>query len=119
MITGARSKKMHEKYHRYKKTHFKEGVCNLCNKTRAATIKNFKYWRIVKNIFPWDRIARTHHMIIPKRHVVYEDLSRAEKKELDKLRSSYINKHYWVMAEATHRKKSIPGHHHIHLLVLK
>jgi hypothetical protein len=119
MYKGARTKKMQDKYQRYKKTHFRDGQCSLCNKSRTATIKNFKHWRIVKNLFPWDRIARIHHMIIPKRHVVYEELSALEKRELDRLRPRYLNDHYWVIAEATHRKKSIPGHFHLHLMVLK
>jgi hypothetical protein len=119
MTTGVRTKKMHEKYQKYRKAHFKEGVCNLCHKTKTATIKSFRYWRIVPNLFPWDRIAKTHHMLIPKRHRTYEKLTPPEKKELEKLKPSYINQHYWVIAEATHRKKSIPDHFHLHLLVLK
>ena len=110
---------MYDKYQRHKKTYFKEGVCVLCHKAKADTIKNFRYWKIVENLFPWDRIIKIHHMIIPKRHAGAEKLSSEEKRELEKLKLGYINRHYGIMAEATHRKKSIPGHFHIHLIVLK
>ena len=110
---------MYERYKRYRETVFKPGECNLCDKAAKETIKNFQYWRIVKNIFPWDRIVKVHHMIIPKRHIMYEKLNAGEKRELAALRVGYINKNYGVMAEATHRKKSIPDHFHLHLIVLK
>lgn len=93
-----------------------ENECGLC---KATSIKEFKYWRIIDNRFPWDLIAQIGHIIIPKRHVVYDKLTMAEKKEFDLIKSKYIEKRYEVIAEATNRKKSIPGHFHKHLLVLK
>ena|SRR3989338_3736717 len=118
-MKGVRTKKMYDKYQRYKKTHFKEMACNLCDKTKANTLKIFRYWKIVENLFPWDRIIKVHHMIIPKRHATEDKLNSKEKQELEKLKSGYINKNYGIMAEATDRKKSIPGHFHLHLIVLK
>lgn len=119
MKLGARTKKTQARYERHKKAHFGKGVCKLCDKKSVPTLKDFRYWRIVKNRFPWDRIASIHHLLLPKRHTTYEKLSRAEKAELEKLKPSYINRSYWIIAEATHRKKSIPGHFHLHLLVLR
>ncbi|MDP9249073.1 MAG: hypothetical protein M3M85_00990 [bacterium] len=118
-MKGVRTKKMYDEYQRYKKTHFKDGTCRLCDKTKSDTLEDFRYWRIVENLFPWDRIIKVHHMIISKRHATADKLAPKERQELEKLKSGYINKNYGVMAEATHRKKSIPGHFHLHLLVLK
>jgi hypothetical protein len=118
-MPGTRTKRMHERYQRYQKIHFRKGVCNLCDTIKSPSLKEFKYWRIVKNLFPWDRIALVQDMIIPKRHTVYEKLTVKEKKELDRLKSGYINEKYVVIAEATHRKKSIPDHFHLHLIILK
>ena len=110
---------MHERYQRYKKSHFKLGWCSLCDKERSATLKTYRYWKIVNNLFPWDRIAKIQHMLLPKRHVPYQKLNKKEKQELEKLKGGYVEHHYDIMAEATHRKKSIPEHYHLHLIVLK
>jgi hypothetical protein len=114
-----RTKRMEKKYLKFKTDGHLSNGCNLCDKKKAETIKEFKYWRIVNNIFPWDRIARINHLIISKRHIVYEKLNKQEKIELDKLKSKYINKKYEIIAETTNRKKSIPEHFHLHLIIPK
>lgn len=58
-------------------------------------------------------------MIIPKRHVIYYELNRAEKKEFDKIKENYIERKYNLIAEATINKKTIPLHFHIHLILEK
>jgi hypothetical protein len=58
-------------------------------------------------------------MIIPRRHTVGEKLNATEKKEYDLIKKTFIHKNYDLTAEATNKKKSIPGHFHIHLMVLK
>lgn len=110
---------MHQKYERYKQTDFKDGVCTLCQRTKTKPVKQFRHWKIIDNWFPWDRISKTHHMIIPKRHASYKKLNRQEKQELDKIKLGYVNETYGIMAEATHRIKSIPDHYHLHLIILK
>lgn len=114
---GLRSDEMEQKYREYIKDGHMEIVCNLCDK--ATSVKEFKYWKIVENIFPWDRIAKIQHMIIPKRHIMYQELNDEEKKEFDKIKLGYIEENYELIAEATHKKKSIPKHFHVHLIVTK
>ena len=92
-------------------------TCNMCEK--ALIIKDFKYWKITENLFPWDRIAKIQHMIIPKRHVIYEELNQEEKKEFDEIKLGYVEQEYDIIAEATNKKKSIPEHFHVHLLIIK
>ncbi len=93
------------------------GVCSLCTKDKS--IKKFKHWRIVENRFPYDLIAKTHHIIISSRHVVYDKLNKAEKKELDLIKSTYIQIKYQMFMEATKKRQSVPEHFHIHLIVFK
>ena len=112
-----RTEETEQKYQKYKDEGQLANGCNLCDK--APTIKEFKYWKIVETLFPWDRIARVQHMIVPKRHVVYEDLNKKEKKEFDEIRREYIEQEYEIMAESTDRIKTIPQHFHVHLIVLK
>lgn len=98
----------------------KEGLldhgCRLCIK---KALKEYKYWRIVENSFPWDNIAKTHHMVIPKRHITIDKLNREEKKEYEIIKENYIQPNYDTIAESTHKNKSIPAHFHLHLLVEK
>lgn len=92
------------------------GACMLCAK---PVIKSFKHWKIVGNDFPYDRIVDLHHMILPIRHIVESELTPEELAELLELKSGYLNTVYDGMWEPTPKDKSIPGHHHLHLLVFK
>ena len=98
-----------------KEGHLDHG-CRLC---QIKPIKKFKYWKIIDNKYPWDLIAKTNHILVTKRHTTNVKLNSLEKKELESLKANYINKNYGIMMEATDRKKSIPSHAHIHLIVLK
>ncbi|MFZ1019906.1 MAG: hypothetical protein WAN61_02865 [Minisyncoccia bacterium] len=90
--------------------------CKLC---QEIVIKKFKHWKILKTRFPWDRIAKVHHMIVPIRHITFEQLNRAEKKEYEIIKESYIQKNYETIAESTNKTKTIPTHFHLHLIVIK
>ncbi len=111
-----RTKKIHEKYKRVLTKRSPLDACVLCKK---IALKEFKYWKIVHNRFSWDRIAKIHHMIIPKRHIVYEQLNTKEKKEFESIKSKYIDKKYELIAEMTAKEKSIPEHFHVHLIIMK
>lgn len=93
-----------------------EKGCALCH--NDILIK-FDYWKIIVNDFPYDRIAKTHHMVVPLRHVSESDLAHEEKDELSSMKEGYINDNYEYIIEATRKKKSIPAHFHLHLIVAK
>ncbi len=112
---GVRTKEMDEKYKKWIADGKLDQGCNLCN---APSIKDFKYWRIIDNLFPWDQIAKIQHMIIPKRHVIYKELTPEEKLEYDEIKLTDMEE-YHLSAEATNKRKSIPGHFHVHLIILK
>mgnify|MGYP001579346225 CR=1 FL=1 len=112
-----RSKKVYEKYEKVKASEALQKGCSLCKK--AKSLKNFKHWRIVNNKFPYDKVAKIHHMVIPKRHTIYEELNKIEKEELDLIRATHINLKYEAILEATNKEKSIPDHFHLHLMVMK
>jgi len=117
MTVDLRTKKTRRKYLKLISEGFLVNGCSLCKETKS--IKEFKHWRILNNRFPWDRIAKTHHMIIPKRHTIYEKLNEIEKKEFEIIKVGYIEEKYELIAEAMNKKKSIPKHLHIHLIILK
>jgi hypothetical protein len=116
-MNDLRTKKSHNRYVKLISKGILADGCNLCKDKES--VKKFKHWRIITALYPWDLITKTHHMIIPKRHITYKKLNAAEKKEFDLIKSGYIEKTYDLIAEAPDKKKSIPGHLHVHLLMLK
>ncbi len=112
-----RTTEMENKYIEYRKDGHMVHTCNICEK--APLIKDFKYWKIVDVLFPWDRIAKIQHMIVPKRHIVYQELKDEEKKEFDEIKLGYIDQKYDLIAETTNKIKTIPAHFHVHLLIFK
>lgn len=74
-------------------------------------------WRIIDNAFPYDEIAKVHHMLVPKRHVPDEEITSAEWAEFARLKKGYVNDTYEFTIEAVPRRMSIPGHMHLHLIV--
>ena len=102
------------KHEEYKKTISAGDGCALCAK---PAIKSFKYWKITDNTFPYDLIAKEHHMLIPLRHVREDDLNDLELKEMAEIKEKFIHPDYDYIIEATHHEKSIPDHFHLHLIV--
>lgn len=90
--------------------------CPLCGK---EPMKSFQFWKVTDNSFPYDLIARTHHMLVPLRHASEKELTQAEWQELRTIRDTFIHPEYEWVIEATHPHKSVPSHYHLHLLVGK
>lgn len=112
-----RSDEMIEKYRKFiSNDGLTSNGCPLCSKISVA---EFDYWRIVENSFPYDRIASVHHMLIPKTHSSETELSLEAKNEYINLKSTYLNNHYDIVIEALPKARSIPAHHHYHLIVQK
>ena len=111
-----RTKKTAEKYKKYLKSN-KEIGCALCNR---KAIKAFKHWKIIKNDFPYDKIAKEHHMIVPLRHITEDSLSEKELSELQKIKKGFIvkNNYHYIM-EGTKHAQTQPEHFHLHLIKLK
>lgn len=109
-----RTRATHEAYMtKIREGHLHEG-CRLCD---AISIEEFKYWRIINNDFPYDRVAKKHHMIIPLRHTNGEDITEAEQQELRELQHTRLNEEYMYMMQSLPSKMSIPSHLHYHLIV--
>lgn len=106
----------HAKYHALIEKGLLDTGCALCER---ESIKEFKFWRVIENQFPYDRIAEIHHMIIPKRHASDPDLSKEEKDEFEDIKKGYIDDTYEYLIESCHKNKTIPGHAHIHLITVK
>jgi hypothetical protein len=60
-------------------------------------------------------------MIVTKRIVPFDWrlLTPEEEKEIEFLKETYLNEHYEVVWENLPKGQTVPGHFHLHLLVLK
>lgn len=93
------------------------------NKTRTITsietIKDFVYWKIVPNDFPYDMVYETSHMLVLKRRA--SDMSRLDPSELNELieiKECYINDKYDQIIENLSTKRSVKNIYHLHLVRL-
>ncbi len=111
-----RTKEGKQKYVDYQKALSADAPCALCH---IPAIKEFALWKIVENAFPYDKVSEVHHMIVPKRHTDEKGLSEEELADLEFAKESFVHPEYEFIIEATHKKKSIPGHFHLHLLIAK
>jgi hypothetical protein len=81
--------------------------------------KTYKYWKIVRNEFPYDAFFQEHDLLIPKREVGdKEKLYAIEKLELEYILVA-LARDYDCFMENTQRKRTVPSHFHMHLLIYK
>jgi diadenosine tetraphosphate (Ap4A) HIT family hydrolase len=110
--TTLRSPAMHTKY----LTHPKDP--NFMN--TANSIRDFNYWRIIENKFPYDTIAETHHMLVPKRQALnWVDLDIDEMTELDGLIMYDLPEQYDMILLNFPKAQSVKDWLHFHLIVVK
>lgn len=80
-----------------------------------------QFWFIVNNEFPYDKVATTHHLLVPFR--VFQDdweMTHAEREELMGLKRSFAgSKEYDAMQENIAHRRSVPRHYHLHLIKYK
>jgi len=116
MINSFRTQEGNARYDAYRKDNpvFTD-TCVLCDR---APLHEFTWWKIIENAFPYDRIASTHHMLMPKRHTLESELTPDEKSELERIKESGLDAYQFII-EPTRALKSIPSHFHLHLIVCK
>jgi hypothetical protein len=115
-MASLRTTESEEKFQAFRKTIPADAPCAICEKD---AIRSFKLWKIVPNSFPYDKIASIHHMVVPLRHVAEEGLNEEELAEFKEIKEKVLHTEYEYIIEATFKKKSIPAHFHLHLLVAK
>lgn len=103
-------------YDEYLLTADTNGPCALCAK---PTVTEFVHWRIIRNSFPYDLIAKTHDMLVTKRHAKESELTETELKELTEIKASPTLQEYDWIIEPTIKNKTIPAHMHLHVIVGK
>ena len=107
---------MHQKYQDLIASGALEGHCALCD---AKPLKTFTLWKLIDNDFPYDLVATTHHMLVPLRHASDSEVTKEEWIEYQQIKQSFVQPEYEYILEATNKRKSIPAHFHVHLLITK
>lgn len=82
-------------------------------------IIGFRYFKIINNRFPHDRVAATHHLLVPRRKFNHWTMmNRHERKEFKKI-DIYLSQHYDCIKLNYPSVISVPDVIHWHLYVLK
>lgn len=115
MSRGFRTQATHDQYQTDIANGHLDNGCPLCDKEEKC--EEFTHWRIVSNKYPYDDISKQHDMIIPKRHVDEDGITTEEWAELKELKRTVLNDRYEFAFESLPRRRSIPAHFHLHLLV--
>lgn len=115
-MASLRTKEGEERYSAYKKSGGLGTSCALCIK---EPLEKFSYWKIIRNDFPYDRIATTHHMLVPLRHAKEMELTKDEYEEYLDIRKKRLEQGYDYVMTSTARMLSIPQHFHFHCVIVK
>ena len=91
--------------------------CRLCEE--QDTIKDFKYWRLTPNAYPYDRFFEQSHMLVSKRHTDENGLNEQEITEYKHIKHSGLSEEYDLVFENLPKQKSIPHHIHYHLVTIR
>jgi hypothetical protein len=109
--TALRSPAMHTKYLTYPKD--PDFMKN------APSIVDYQYWRIINNKFPYDSVAKVHHMLVPKRQFAHPiEINKMETVELDTIIATYLDDYDAIMLNLP-KARTIPNWLHYHLLTFK
>jgi len=88
--------------------------CILCD--QDLLIKEYKYWVLLKNRYPYDAVAKRSSMLTTRRHIMYEkELTHEEYQEYLEIKAELF-KEYSCVIENAPKNKTIPMHAHYHFL---
>lgn len=78
-------------------------------------MKEWQYWALIHNEFPYSSAFKVSHMLIPKRVATRDELTQAELKELDQVITELSQDYDCYMVNFV-SKQSIKYHYHVHFL---
>jgi len=81
-------------------------------------LREWKYWKLIENRFPYDMIYSVHHMLIPKRTVSHrQHLFISEDMELKKIINQFDDDGYYDgVLDNFKGRRSVHNIYHVHLI---
>lgn len=98
------------------------GDCFMCDPEAIVVVREFEHWIIIENNYPYDVVAKDHHMLIPKKHISFAvgDILEAEEDELELIKETLDKEgEYDCIMKNFTAGQSQPQHLHYHLLTWK
>jgi len=92
-------------------------TCAICADTEAV-LKEYTYWKVMKNAFPYDRYFTKSDMLVLKRCGNETNITAEERAELIRVKES-LSETYDHILENLPKQSSIPHHFHVHLITFK
>ncbi len=87
--------------------------CPMCD---MPAVKEYTYWKVQENDFPYDHISKKHHLLTLKRHVgELRDLTVDESAEYHEIAHT-LHGEYSAITLNLGSVRSVPKHLHFHLL---
>jgi len=105
------------KYHDQKLLKREQGICAMCK--REDAIKEFEHWKVLENLFPYDKIAKMNHLLVTKKHLTEIEVPPEAWEEFRETKKNFIAENYDCILENMPKAMTIPAHFHIHLIVFK
>lgn len=92
------------------------GGCPMCN---APTIEEWKYWKIIRNDYPYDLVAEKHDLLVLKEHT--STISKNAWIEFNERKYALQDDPYAYhsIIENLPVRQSFPAHFHYHLIRYK
>lgn len=90
----------------------------FANCERART---FRYWFITRNEYPYDRLAKKHDLLAPKRKFASStDMTNLERAELERIKKIFEKTaEYDSVMENIPHQRTIRDWYHVHLIQFK
>ncbi len=111
--------KTEEKYQDFKKQHKDNPeALELFDFKQETIIRDFTHWMIIKNRFPYDRMARINHMLVSKQplRTQYDASTEARNELITIMKLLEKEAYYDAYLENFPKTKSVKQHVHIHLI---
>lgn len=93
----------------------------MCDPNCIKVVREFNHWLIIENNYPYDVVAKDHHMLVPKRHFSFNDVRTVDEKyELEEIEDLLnMEGDYDCIMQNFTAGQSQPQHLHYHLLTWK
>ena len=112
---GLRSREDQAKIEEFKKDNRSNWGKISFNKENSTLVKEYEFWMIIENAYPYSIVADVSHMLVPKRVFSNSvDMNEDEYQELKEIRKEMVGEYDSMILNF--QARSNKHHFHIHLI---